>query len=86
MYGFVSLPCIPPFHDVFRPLLAGIRILTTFSCQLRISETPTNFFRHFAVQSVSLIGLRRLDSSQIIHGGRVRSISPKEPAEDVPLV
>jgi hypothetical protein len=36
---------IPSFHDVFRPLLAGIINFSTFSCQLQISETWTNVFR-----------------------------------------
>jgi hypothetical protein len=46
--GFVTLPGIPSFHDVFRPFLAGI--FTTFSYQLRISETC---FQTFSVHSVN---------------------------------
>jgi hypothetical protein len=42
---------IPSFHDVFRPLLAGIINVTTFSYQLRISETLNNSFPTFAVHS-----------------------------------
>jgi lambda repressor-like predicted transcriptional regulator len=49
--GFVTLLGIPSFHDVFRPLLAGIRMFTTFCFQLRKSETLANVFRLFAVQS-----------------------------------
>jgi hypothetical protein len=39
--GFiVTIPGIPSFHDVFRPLLAeGLECLRPFSFQLRISET-----------------------------------------------
>jgi hypothetical protein len=42
---FMRLQGIPSFHDVFRPLLAGIRNFPTFSYQPRISETQTNVFR-----------------------------------------
>jgi hypothetical protein len=40
-----TLQGIPSFHDVFRPLLAGIINFTTFSYQLQISETLTIVFR-----------------------------------------
>jgi hypothetical protein len=41
----MTLRGIPSFHDVFRPLLAGIMNVTTFSYQLRISETLIIVFR-----------------------------------------
>jgi hypothetical protein len=49
----MTLQGIPSFHDVFQPLLAGIRNITNFSSQLRISETLNNSFPTFAVHCVT---------------------------------
>jgi hypothetical protein len=45
MSGFVTLPGIPSFHDVFRPLLAGdYNFYDLFLPIAYYSETLTNFF------------------------------------------
>jgi hypothetical protein len=69
--GFVTLPGIPSFHDVFRPFLAGIRMFTTFSYQLRISETLTNAFRLLLLIERTEIDLSRIPDEMNMRSGAV---------------